>query len=158
MEKLVDNFNILDSYGKNIPVIPNDINVVRKLRKSNEINDFIKIERPHHLINAITKQHTLNLMMMKRIPDFESPLQAELLDAKGIKLYQSAVGLLLLATMNTRPDLSFIVNVLGSKCSNPDTNDWKKINILFEICKESSRFQIGIQKGQITETGTRFYH
>ena len=47
------------------------------------------------------------------------------MDAKGIKLYQSAVGLLLLATMNTRPDLSFIVNVLVEMCSNPDTNDWK---------------------------------
>ena len=150
LEKLVDNFNILDSYGKNIPVIPNDINVVRKLRKSDEINDFIKIERPHHLINAITKTTYIEPDDdEKRIPDFESPPQAELLDAKGIKLYQSAVGLLLWATMNTRPDLSFIVNVLGSKCSNPDTNDWKKLIYCLRYVKNHLDFKLEYKKGRL---------
>lgn len=59
LEKLVATFNIQDSYGKDIPIIPKDINVVKQLRKSSQINDFVKLEKPQKLINLVSKPSTL---------------------------------------------------------------------------------------------------
>ena len=53
--------------------------------------------------------------------------QAELLNEKTMKLYQSIIGRLLWASNNTRPDIAYAVSVLGSKSHNPDVNDYENM-------------------------------
>ena len=41
-----------------------------------------------------------------------------------IHLYQSAVGLLIYAIIETRPDITFVVSILSIYASNPSNEHW----------------------------------
>lgn len=156
LEKLVATFNIQDSYGKDIPIIPKDINVVKQLRKSSQINDFVKLEKPQKLINLVSKTKYIDDYEENEEHDFKESPQAEPLSAKGIKLYQSAVGLLLWASMNTRPDLAFSVNQLGAKCAHPDVDDWKRLMYCLRYIKKNMDFKLEYKRGRLNNKSKDF--
>lgn len=156
LEKLISTFNIQDSYGKDVPIIPKDVNVVKKLRKSNQINDFIKLEKPQRMINSLSKTKYIDDYEMSNRHDFKTSPQAEPLSAKGKKLYQSAVGLLLWATLNTRPDLSFSVNRLGSQCANPNVDDWKRLMYCLRYIKKNMDLKLEYKRGRLNKNSKDF--
>ena len=156
LEKLISTFNIQDSYGKDVPIIPKDVNVVKKLRKSNQINDFIKLKKPQRMINSLSKTKYIDDYEMSNRHDFKTSPQAEPLSAKGKKLYQSAVGLLLWATLNTRPDLSFSVNRLGSQCANPNVDDWKRLMYCLRYIKKNMDLKLEYKRGRLNKNSKDF--
>ncbi|KAG7662228.1 uncharacterized protein J8A68_004238 [[Candida] subhashii] len=56
---------------------------------------------------------------------FEPEPKKDILNEGDKKRYQQVVGSLLWAARNTRPDIAFAVNHLGSKCSQPCKQDWE---------------------------------
>ena len=111
---LVKDFKLDESYGKNIPWIPNDRFDKSSIKQevTNIDNDFVRVENE------------------------------KLLDPAAKKLYQSGVGLLLWAAMNTRPDISFVVNSLGSKSANPTVHDYEKLIYCLRYVKNSMDYHI----------------
>lgn len=121
LKKLLKDFKLDDSYGKNIPWIPND-----KYEKVAIIRENVNPEN-----------------------DFEKVPNETLLDPDAKKLYQSGVGLLLWAATNTRPDISVVVNSLGSKSANPNVHDYEKLIYCLRYIKNSMGYHIEYKRNRL---------
>ena len=60
------------------------------------------------------------------------------------------MGLLLWASMNTRPDLAFSVNQLGAKCAHPDVDDWKRLMYCLRYIKKDMDFKLEYKREDST--------
>lgn len=72
-----------------------------------------------------------------------------MLDPDAKKLYQSGVGLLLWAATNTRPDISVVVNSLGSKSANPNVHDYEKLIYCLRYIKNSMGYHIEYKRNRL---------
>lgn len=82
--------------------------------------------------------------------------QAELLNEKTMKLYQSIIGRLLWASNNTRPDIAYAVSVLGSKSHNPDVNDYENMYHVLRYLRANTHMPLEYKKGRIPSTNDEF--
>ena len=62
--------------------------------------------------------------------------------------YRSAVGALMYIATRTRPDISFAVNILARKVSNPAKIHWSAAKRVFRYLRRTS--QCGIRIGSVT--------
>lgn len=88
--------------------------------------------------------------------EFYEQVELEKLDEKGIKVFQKGVGMLQWLTMNTRPDISFAVNALGIKASNPTTYDYKMLIHCIEYVKKHADTGLTYTKGRTEYLGQDF--
>ncbi|KAG2734596.1 hypothetical protein G9P44_002602 [Scheffersomyces stipitis] len=82
--------------------------------------------------------------------------EAELLNEKTKKLYQSAVGQLLWASNNTRPDISYAVSVLGSKSHNPNVDDYNNMYYVLRYLRSNTHMPLEYKKGRIPDVNDKF--
>ena len=60
--------------------------------------------------------------------------------------YASAVGSLLYAQVCTRPDIAFIVGVLGRHLSNPGVDHWKAAKRVMRYLKRTKDYMLTYRK------------
>jgi len=65
--------------------------------------------------------------------------------------YASAVGSLMYAQVCTRPDLAFIIEVLGRYLSNPGMQHWKAVKRVMRYLKRTRDFVLTYQKSDNLE-------
>ena len=90
---------------------------------------------------------------MSQIPENEEedfkPVSPDiLLDEKGKKFYQSAVGLLQWAAQNTRPDICFAVHQLARKSSKPSVVDYNKLDYCLRYLKENPELRLRFRRNR----------
>jgi hypothetical protein len=99
------------------------------LHQSNYIKDILI------KFNMINSKPAPTPMVKSTYSEDNTPFQ-------DTKLYLSAVGSLNYISTSTRPDISFTVNTVSRKMSNPNHEDWKKVKRIFRYLKGSINLKL----------------
>ena len=115
-------------------------------------NDVISLSQPAY-ISSLLKKYNMHDCKPKFTP--ADDLLNENDSTKCDRPFREAVGALIYLSIITRPDISFIVNVLARKMADPSENDWKRLKRLLRYLKATPTLGIKIKRtvGKMTITG-----
>lgn len=126
----------------------------QKLLLNENYNDFDEENFSHYPHNRVPE-----------IPDYfyhdEEDTEESIspsLDDEGRQLYQSAIGSLLWLTQNTRPEISYAVNALGTKNHNPSLQDYQFLVYLLAYIKKNPVMELIYEKDKVKFTNDFMIH
>jgi Reverse transcriptase (RNA-dependent DNA polymerase) len=107
-------------------------------------NDYISLSQKDYIIKILKR---FNLYDVKPVatpiePKFNNEKNIEIAPKDDITWYQQAIGSLLYAAINTRPDIAYTVSVLGRFASNPSENHKIAVKRVFRYLRGTLDYNI----------------